>query len=181
MALALALAAGRQAGSQKAGFCAHWGFASAPVSLHFPRAWCPSSDCFPGSSQAPAALLGPFSTCLSTHSGLILMRHPTQARPAVWALAVRGLGRSCRAHREAHSGSTRSRSLSQNTRGRGGRLRAPCGAAPLGFRPGSVLGEKVRLPDLLLWPAAPPGDPGSSARFQVLTKNCTTKVRGRAP
>ena len=92
MALALALAVGRQAGSQEAGFCAHWGFASAPLSWHLPWA-C---------ARAATASWKFASYSCAVWSFLELPQHPlgasssrrpcTQARAAAWAPCSEGLG-----------------------------------------------------------------------------------------
>ena len=59
--------------------------------------------------------------------------------------------------------------------------RALFGGGPLGSRPESVLGEKVRIPDPACCGLKPHLETRArSVGFQVLTKNCTTKVRGGA-
>ena len=82
-----------------------------PGALHLHPFHCtfhghvPKQQLLPGSSQAPAALLGPFSTCLSTHLGP-RPQGDTPLKPGLLSglLAVRSLG-TCRAHPGSTPGS----------------------------------------------------------------------------
>ena len=96
MALALALAVGRQAGPQEGGSALTWALRLHPFHCAF-HGHVPEQRLLPGRSQATAVLFGPFLSCLSTHSGPCPQGDPPP-KPGLLPgfLAVRGLG-SCRA------------------------------------------------------------------------------------